>query len=137
MAITRRYYRSGESEYRINKTMVRLRDVHELFMDTGLGRDGYSIIGQGKIDGIVSAKSEDRRRSSKRPRASRASATARRRPNAVWTAPRKTSCACAISSRSWRAASGALREQAEKAEKIYRLRRGEKRTSRSASGSRR
>lgn len=61
VAITRRYYRSGESEYRINKTMVRLRDVHELFMDTGLGRDGYSIIGQGKIDSIVSAKSEDRR----------------------------------------------------------------------------
>ena len=48
VAITRRYYRSGESEYRINKTMVRLKDVHELFMDTGLGRDGYSIIGQGK-----------------------------------------------------------------------------------------
>ena len=61
VAITRRYYRSGESEYRINKTMVRLKDVHELFMDTGLGRDGYSIIGQGKIDSIVSAKSEDRR----------------------------------------------------------------------------
>ena len=61
VAITRRYYRSCESEYRINKTMVRLKDVHELFMDTGLGRDGYSIIGQGKIDSIVSAKSEDRR----------------------------------------------------------------------------
>lgn len=61
VAITRRFYRSGESEYRINRTMVRLRDIHELFMDTGLGRDGYSIIGQGKIDSIVSAKSEDRR----------------------------------------------------------------------------
>ena len=61
VSVTRRFYRSGESEYRINKTLVRLRDVHELFMDTGLGRDGYSIIGQGKIDSIVSAKSEDRR----------------------------------------------------------------------------
>lgn len=61
VAITRRYYRSGESEYLINKTMVRLRDINELFMDTGLGRDGYSIIGQGKIDSIVGAKSEDRR----------------------------------------------------------------------------
>ncbi|MGN0479172.1 MAG: chromosome segregation protein SMC [Hominenteromicrobium sp.] len=61
VSISRRFYRSGESEYRINKTMVRLRDVHELFMDTGLGRDGYSIIGQGKIDSIVAAKSEDRR----------------------------------------------------------------------------
>ena len=59
--VTRRVFRSGESEYRINRTMVRLRDIHELFMDTGLGRDGYSIIGQGKIDSIVSAKSEDRR----------------------------------------------------------------------------
>lgn len=61
VAITRRYYRSGESEYLINKTMVRLKDINELFMDTGLGRDGYSIIGQGKIDSIVGAKSEDRR----------------------------------------------------------------------------
>ncbi|MFI3325176.1 MAG: chromosome segregation protein SMC [Clostridia bacterium] len=61
LAITRRYYRSGESEYLINKATVRLKDVNELFMDTGLGRDGYSIIGQGKIDAIVSAKSEERR----------------------------------------------------------------------------
>ncbi len=59
--ITRRYYRSGESEYAINKKTVRLRDVNELFMDTGLGRDGYSIIGQGKIDSILSARSTDRR----------------------------------------------------------------------------
>lgn len=61
VAVTRRYYRSGESEYLINKAVVRLKDVNELFMDTGLGRDGYSIIGQGKIDSIVAAKSEDRR----------------------------------------------------------------------------
>ena len=61
VAITRRYYRSGESEYMINKASVRLKDIHELFMDTGLGRDGYSIISQGKIDSIVSSKSEDRR----------------------------------------------------------------------------
>ena len=59
--VTRRYYRSGESEYFINKKLARLRDVNELFMDTGLGRDGYSIIGQGKIDAILSAKSTDRR----------------------------------------------------------------------------
>jgi chromosome segregation protein len=59
--ITRRYYRSGESEYFINRQMVRLKDVNELFMDTGLGREGYSIIGQGKIDAILSAKSTDRR----------------------------------------------------------------------------
>ena len=61
IAVTRRYYRSGESEYMINKAAVRLKDINELFMDTGLGRDGYSMIGQGKIDSIVSSKSEDRR----------------------------------------------------------------------------
>ncbi len=61
IAITRRYYRSGESEYLINKAAVRLKDINELFMDTGLGRDGYSMIGQGKIDSIVSSKGEDRR----------------------------------------------------------------------------
>ena len=61
VAVTRRYYRSGESEYLINKAAVRLKDINEMFMDTGLGRDGYSMIGQGKIDSIVSSKSEDRR----------------------------------------------------------------------------
>lgn len=61
VAVTRRFYRSGNSEYLINNTAVRLQDIHELFMDTGLGRDGYSMIGQGKIDSIVSTKSEDRR----------------------------------------------------------------------------
>ena len=59
--ITRRYYRSGESEYYINRALVRLRDVNELLMDTGLGREGYSIIGQGRIDEILSTKSRDRR----------------------------------------------------------------------------
>ena len=59
--VTRRIYRSGETGYFINKTPCRLKDVLELFMDTGIGRDGYSIIGQGKIDEILSNKSEDRR----------------------------------------------------------------------------
>ena len=59
--VTRRYYRSGESEYYINKQSVRLRDVNELFMDTGLGREGYAIIGQGRIDEILSIKSAERR----------------------------------------------------------------------------
>lgn len=61
VTITRRVYRSGESEYYINKTSCRLKDIHELFLDTGIGRDGYSIIGQGRIDEILSTKSEDRR----------------------------------------------------------------------------
>lgn len=60
--VTRRYYRSGESEYRLNNAGVRLRDIHELFMDTGLGRDGYSMIAQGKIDDIVGTKSSSERR---------------------------------------------------------------------------
>ncbi len=61
VAVTRRVFRSGESEYFINKTAVRMKDVHELFMDTGIGRDGYSIIGQGKIAEILSSKPDDRR----------------------------------------------------------------------------
>ena len=59
--ITRRYYRSGDSEYYINRQSARLRDIHEMFMDTGLGREGYSNIGQGRIDEILSLKSGDRR----------------------------------------------------------------------------
>jgi len=61
VTITRRVYRSGESEYAINGTPCRLKDIQQLFMDTGVGRDGYSIIGQGRVDEILSARSEDRR----------------------------------------------------------------------------
>ena len=61
VTVTRKIYRSGESGYYINKTPCRLKDILELFMDTGIGKDGYSIIGQGKIDDILSNKSEDRR----------------------------------------------------------------------------
>jgi len=60
--ITRRAYRSGENEYLINQSPCRLRDIRELFMDTGIGKDGYSIVGQGKIDEILSHKAEDRRK---------------------------------------------------------------------------
>ena len=61
VTVTRKIYRSGETGYFINKTPCRLKDIQELFMDTGIGKDGYSIIGQGKIDEILSNKSEDRR----------------------------------------------------------------------------
>lgn len=61
VTVSRRYYRSGESEYKIDGENVRRRDIRELFMDTGLGADGYSMVGQGKIDSIISAKNEDRR----------------------------------------------------------------------------
>ena len=59
--VTRRYFRTGESEYLINRQPCRLRDIHELFMNTGVGREGYSIIGQGKIAEIISKKSDERR----------------------------------------------------------------------------
>ncbi|MDR2649091.1 MAG: chromosome segregation protein SMC [Clostridiales bacterium] len=61
ITVTRRMYRSGEGEYRINGVTCRLKDIHELFMDTGVGREGYSIIGQGRIEEILSVRSEDRR----------------------------------------------------------------------------
>ena len=61
ITVTRRYYRAGESEYLINRKAVRLKDIYELFMNTGVGREGYSIIGQGRIAEIISKKSEDRR----------------------------------------------------------------------------
>ncbi len=61
VTVTRRYYRSGDSEYFINKKKARLKDIYELFMNTGIGREGYSIIGQGRIAEIISKKSDDRR----------------------------------------------------------------------------
>ena len=61
VTIGRRYYRSGESEYSINGQICRLKDVYELLLDTGIGRDGYSVIGQGRIAEIVAAKSSERR----------------------------------------------------------------------------
>ncbi|MCT8976849.1 chromosome segregation protein SMC [Clostridium sp. CX1] len=61
ITISRRLYRSGESEYYINNTQCRLKDIHELFMDTGIGKEGYSIIGQGKIEAVLSGRPEERR----------------------------------------------------------------------------
>ncbi len=61
VTVSRRLFRSGESEYRINGAVCRLKDIHELFYDTGIGKEGYSIIGQGQIDKILSGKPEERR----------------------------------------------------------------------------
>ena len=61
VSVTRKLYRSGESDYMINNTSCRLRDIQELFMDTGIGKEGYSLIGQGKIEAILSGKMDDRR----------------------------------------------------------------------------
>ena len=95
VSIARRYYRSGESEYYINREQVRLRDVTELLMDTGLGCDGYSIIGQGSPPNQPTGA-----RYLKKLRALPASATARTSPSASSPARRTTSCASAIRSRS-------------------------------------
>lgn len=62
VSVTRRLYRSGESEYQMNRVNCRLKDIVSLFMDTGLGKDGYSIVGQGRVDEILSTRSEDRRK---------------------------------------------------------------------------
>ena len=61
ITVSRRLYRSGESEYRLNGSECRLKDIHELFYDTGIGKEGYSLIGQGQIDKILSGKAEERR----------------------------------------------------------------------------
>ena len=61
VTVSRRVYRSGESEYRINSSICRLKDIQELFYDTGIGKEGYSIIGQGQIDKILNGKPEERR----------------------------------------------------------------------------
>jgi len=89
VTIARRLYRSGESEYRINKTAVRLKDVTELLMDTGLGRDGYSIIGQGRIEEIVSSKPTQRREIFEEA----AGISKYRYRKRSWKAPMKTCCA--------------------------------------------
>ena len=88
--IGRKYYRSGESEYTINGQLCRLKDIYELLLDTGIGRDGYSVIGQGRIAEIVAAKSSERREISRKPAASPSTATAKTRPSAAWTPPRAT-----------------------------------------------
>ena len=100
VTIGRRYYRSGESEYTINGQSVRLKDVYELLLDTGLGRDGYAIVGQGRIAEIVGAKSTER--SSKRPAALPNTATAKMKPNAAWPRRRAIWNACGIFWGSWK-----------------------------------
>lgn len=99
--VTRRYYRSGESEYYINRRSVRLKDVNELFMDTGLGREGYSIIGQGRIDEILSVSLPTAGKSLRRRQVSPASATARKRQSGSWSAPMKIWCGSTTRSPSW------------------------------------
>ena len=97
VAVTRRYYRSGESEYYINRQSVRLKDMTELFMDTGMGREGYSIVGQGRVDEILSTAG----RSSRRRQVFPSTATGRKKQSGNWNAQRKIWCGSTIRSRSW------------------------------------
>ena len=90
VTIGRRYYRSGESEYSINGQNVRLKDVYELLLDTGIGRDGYAIVGQGRIAEIVGANPRSAAKFLRKRPASPSTATAKTRPSAAWTPPRAT-----------------------------------------------
>ena len=103
VAVTRRLYRSGDSEYLINGKNVRLKDINELFMDTGLGRDGYAIIGQGRIAEMSVQNRMSGVIFSRRRRAFPSSATVSRRPNAGSHRRRTICCGSPISHRSWRA----------------------------------
>lgn len=101
VAVTRRYYRSGESEYAINGTAVRLRDVNELFMDTGLGRGVCPSLGREKLMRFSRPKAPSGGKSSRRRRGSPIAATKRRRPSANWSAPRRTCCGLGTNWRNW------------------------------------
>lgn len=103
VTIGRKYYRSGESEYTINGQVCRLRDVYELLLDTGIGRDGYSVIGQGRIAEIVAAKAANAARSLRKPAALRNTATARPKPSAALLRQARTLSACGIFWANWKA----------------------------------
>ena len=101
--IGRKYYRSGESEYTINGQVCRLKDIYELLLDTGIGRDGYSVIGQGRIAEIVAAKSSERREIFEEACGS-----------AVWPQRPRTSSVCGTSSASWRPGSARWKKKAKR-----------------------
>ena len=106
--VTRKLYRSGESEYQLNRQTGRLKDIRELFMDTGIGGETYAVIEQGRVDGLLQSSPQERRAIfeeaagiSKCPR------PARRKPNANSNAPSRTCSACRTSSRRSKSASAA------------------------------
>ena len=111
--ITRRVYRSGEGEYYINKSACRLKDIVELFRDTGVGKEGYSIIGQGRIDEILSKRARTGAAFLKRRRALSNTARARRRAKSAFPTCATTSPAWRISSPSWKASSSRWKRPAK------------------------
>ncbi len=114
VTIGRKYYRSGESEYSINGQICRLRDVYELLLDTGIGRDGYSVIGQGRVAEIVAAKSGERREVLRKPAALPNTATAKMRRSGGWRRQRTIWNACGISWASWKAEWARWKKKARK-----------------------
>ena len=102
VTIGRRYYRSGESEYSINGQSVRLKDVYELLLDTGIGRDGYAVVGQGRIAEIVAQNPANARKFSRRPPASPSTATAKTRRSAALPPPRAIWNACGTFWANWK-----------------------------------
>ena len=103
VTIGRKYYRSGDSEYTINGQVCRLKDVYELLLDTGIGRDGYSVIGQGRIARSWPQKAVSAARSLRKPAALQNTAIARLRRNAALLRRAKTLNACGTSLASWKA----------------------------------
>ena len=93
VTLTRRVFRDGGSEYFINKTPCRLKDIQQLFMGTGIGRSSYSIMAQGNITQIISGKPDDRRMVFEQAAGITRFKAQRRRPCAGWNTPSKTSCA--------------------------------------------
>ena len=101
IAVTRKLFRSGESDYLINRSSVRLRDVIELFYDTGLGKEAYSVIGQGKIDSILSVKPEERRNILKKLLGLLSIKPVNKLPKESWKIPTVICCGSGISWANW------------------------------------
>lgn len=102
VTVSRKLYRSGESEYRIGSAQVRLRDVYELFLDTGLGRDGYSVIGQGKIAENRLRQGRDGGKFLRKLPESPNSGSAAPRRSAAWPPPGRTWTGCGTFWGSWK-----------------------------------
>ena len=120
VTIGRKYYRSGDSEYTINGQVCRLRDVYELLLDTGIGRDGYSVIGQGRIAEIVAAKSSERREIFEEACGIAKYRYRKTEAERVWLRRARIWSVCGTSWVSWKAGSAAGKESA-KAQKFLEL----------------
>lgn len=112
--IGRKYYRSGESEYTINGQLCRLKDIYELLLDTGIGRDGYSVIGQGRIAEIVAAKSSERREIFEEACGIAKYRYRKTRRSGVWPRRQRTSSVCGTSSTNWKPGSARWKKRARR-----------------------